>query len=149
MKRLVCFTVPGVEGQRRPRVKRGGGAYKSRQDREREKIIRAAYETASTEAYGRIVTAPAGTPVRVAIACARNVKADLRKRDGDTQPDTSYPDLDNICKSVLDALNPYTGEYGHPGAWADDAQVDQLHAYKLMRVRGAEAFTRVTIEWED
>lgn len=149
MRRHISFYVDGVEGQRRPRVKRGIGVYKSRQDRDRERIIRAAYETASTEAYGRIVTAPAGTPVRVVIVCARNVKADLRKRDGDTQPDTSYPDLDNICKSVLDALNPYTGEYGHPGAWADDAQVDRLRAYKLERKRGTKAFTRVDIEWED
>lgn len=153
MRRHYSFSVPGVEGQRRPRARKQGRAvqvYKASADRKREKDIREVFEAACKAAYGRIVTAPAGTPVRVSIAAARDVRSDLRKRDGDDQPDTSTPDADNIAKSVLDALNPDKDDpEGHPGAWADDAQVDELHIYKLRRERGAEPRTVVTIEWED
>ena len=144
MRRHIAFTVPGVEGQRRPRARKQGRAvqvYKASADRTREKYIRSVFEDACIAQYGRILTAPAGTPVRVSIAAARDVRSDLRKRDGDNQPDTSTPDADNIAKSVLDALNG--------SAWADDAQVDELHIYKLRRERGAEPRTVVTIEWRD
>lgn len=153
MRRHLSFTVPGVEGQRRPRVRKQGRAvqvYKASADRKREKDIRELFEAACKAAYGRILTAPAGTPVRVSIAAARDVRSDLRKRDGDLQPDTSTPDADNLAKSVLDALNRDKDHpEEHPGAWMDDAQVDELHVYKLMRERGADARTLINIEWED
>lgn len=144
MRRHLSFTVPGVEGQRRPRASKQGRAvhiYKPASDRDREAVILGAFEKAARAAWGRVITAPAGTPVRVAIAASRDVRSDLRKRDGDLQPDTSTPDADNIAKSVLDALNG--------AAWADDAQVDELHVYKLTRERGATASTLINIEWED
>lgn len=143
MRRNVTFRVPGVEGQRRPRARKQGRAvsvYKPAADRKREAAILAAYEAASAEVYGTVVSAPEGTPVRVAITTWRDVRSDFRKRDGDRHPDTSTPDADNIAKSVLDALNG--------AAWADDAQVDELHVCKCERERGAEATTLVRIEWE-
>lgn len=153
MRRHLSFTVPGVEGQRRPRASRAGSKVRVRKedkDRARETAIRDVFEKAARAAWGRVITAPAGTPVRVAIACSRDVKSDLRKRDGDLQPDTSTPDADNIAKSVLDALNRDKDHpEEHPGAWMDDAQVDELHVYKLTRERGAEPRTVVNIEWED
>lgn len=145
MRRHISFYVEGVEGQRRPRARKVGRAvqlYKPRSDRDREAAIAEAYVAACKKARsGPIPTAPAGTPVRVSIATRRDVMSAFRKRDGNFQPDTSTPDADNIAKSVLDALNGL--------AWADDAQVHELHIYKLDRERGAEPKTLVNIEWEE
>lgn len=50
--------------------------------------------------------------------------------------DTSKPDIDNVSKAVLDALNGV--------AYDDDKQVTSLHVVKLPRTRN-ESFIRVTI----
>ena len=145
MRRHISFYVDGVEGKRRPKVrtfKSGCRLYQPDADRDREAKIAEAYVEACKKARsGPIPIAPAGTPVRVSIATRRDVMSAFRKRDGNFQPDTSTPDADNIAKSVLDALNGL--------AWADDAQVHELHIYKLDRERGAEPKTLVNIEWEE
>ena len=142
MIRSVTFSVPFMRGQGRPRVRGGGhGLYKAEADRKAEGQIAAAFEMASIDAYGQVVRAEAGTPVSVAISASRNVRSDLRKRDGDSQPDTSTPDVDNIAKLVLDGLNGI--------AWADDAQVDQIRVIKEQRRRGAQERTLVRVEWRD
>ena len=50
------------------------------------------------------------------------------------------PDIDNLCKMVMDGLNGI--------AWNDDAQVCEIHATKFFSQQ--ETCTRVTIEplWE-
>lgn len=145
MRRRISFYTEGVEGQRRPRFRKVGRdviVYKLESDCAREDLIAAAYvEACKKIRSGPVFTAPKGTPVRVSIATRRDVMSAFRKRDGNFQPDTSKPDADNIAKSVLDALNGL--------AWADDAQVHELHVYKLDRERGAEPKTLVNIEWEE
>ena len=136
----VEFSVPFVKGKGRPRFARGD-VYTPRATRDAERAIAGAYRLASVRDHERVAHAPKGTPVTVAIACERNVRSDLRKRQGDMQPDTDKPDVDNVAKLVMDALNGL--------AYEDDAQVDEIHVYKLDRVRGTSPTTTVAIEWEE
>lgn len=132
------FSVPFMAGQGRPRIsKRGRKVWlrKPAKDRDLERIIADAYR----EAGGTM--APDRQPVAVCIRTTRNVRTDMRKRDGIMQVDVDKPDADNIAKLVLDALNGI--------AYRDDAQVDYLSVIKCQRVRGQKPKTFVTVVWED
>ena len=133
-------SVPFVTGKGRPRVS-AGRAYTPRSTHDAQRAVAGAYRMACAQQHGRVAYAPEGVPVTVAIACERNVSSRLRKRDGDVQPDVSVPDADNVAKLVMDGLNGL--------AWADDAQVNEIHVYKLDRVRGTSPTTTVAIEWEE
>lgn len=54
------------------------------------------------------------------------------------QPDNQKPDLDNVLKLCLDALN------GH--AFKDDVQVIQLHAYRFWSPPGYAGHTSIDIK---
>jgi len=51
------------------------------------------------------------------------------------------PDLDNLCKSTMDAMTK-------AGAWKDDSQIYRLTAEKFYAGKGGECCT-VTIEYKD
>ena len=143
MRCHVAFTVPFVKGWHRARARKVGRSiqyYSCSQDRTNKDAIRRAYECAAANVDGP-TKAPAGTPVRVAIASDRDVLSAFRKRDGDSHPDTQKPDADNVAKLVLDALNGV--------AWEDDQQVNDLHIVKNDRTRGKDASMLITIEWKD
>lgn len=55
-----------------------------------------------------------------------------------SEPDTFRPDLDNIVKLVMDALNGV--------AYLDDNQVALIQAEKLPRIRIDEEFVRIEVE---
>ena len=138
MLRSVTFNVPFVKGQHRPRVKkvgRGVQVYKCRQDREAEAEIAKAFILAG----GKLV--PEGAEVTVCIETRRNVLSSFRVKDGSCHPDLQKPDVDNIAKLVLDALNEV--------AYQDDSQVSQLAVLKHQRERGATPKTIITILWEE
>ena len=137
--------VPFVAGKQRPRFA-GGRAYTPGETREREREIWAAYVRASEEAHGRLVRAPHGAPVSVAVSAFGRLPKGT-PRSVEVGPFTVRPDADNVLKLVLDALNPKPGE--REGAWEDDAQVVDARVVKAARVRGRDEVTVVTVGWEE
>ena len=132
---LVPFSVPFVRGKGRVRfVRATGRTYTPDATAEAMERIRQAYAAASG---GR--AAPKGAPVRVSIYTARALPKSRPKRVGE-EPDVYKPDVDNIAKAVLDALNGV--------AWEDDTQVTQLVVQKGPRMRGVQDETGVVVSWE-
>ena len=113
---LDIFELPMVRGKMRPRFGVHGGhavVYKDRGDERWEQAIRAAY----VKAGGRMH----GDEVAVEIMVRRALPKSRRHSD----PDTHKPDVDNIGKSVMDALNGT--------AYDDDRQVTRLLVDKAWR----------------
>ena len=125
------FIVRGeVRGKPRPRFSSRGGygrAYTPASYMKYERSIAKAY----TETGGKKFS---GT-VSVSIFIHRELPKSRPKRLL-AELDTSKPDIDNVAKAVLDALNGV--------AYEDDRQVVSLHVTKLPRTR-QESFIRVTI----
>jgi Holliday junction resolvase RusA-like endonuclease len=74
-------------------------------------------------------------PVEVWIGCqyeppkstGKALRADMIARNA---AKLTKPDIDNVTKLVLDALNPHL-KSGFRGAWSDDATVVAVHARKF------------------
>ena len=142
---MVEFSVPIAHPKARPRFTRNGIAYTDRVTRDAEKLIKVAYQGACIRKFGHVVAAPEHAPVRLYLTfekpapkqrpawCPKVLWAAL------IVPFTVKPDVDNLAKTVLDALNGV--------AWADDAQVVELHCVKEARKRGGEQRTTVIVEW--
>lgn len=128
-----CFTVYGkVQGQSRPRFTTNGKftmVYKDKRDVAYEKEIAKAYR----EAGGTLHTGA----VEVHITAYRALPQS-RPLKVTHEPDTFRPDIDNICKIFLDALNGV--------AYKDDAQVVYLTAKKQDRKRRPEEFVTVLVK---
>lgn len=115
------FTVWGrVVGAARPRVTRNG-TYTPKRTREYRRLVRDAF----TASGGRKLSGP----LDVRIDVYRELPKSRPKRVT-SEPDTFKPDIDNIQKNVLDALNGL--------AWDDDAQVVHVDAWKHPRERRDE-----------
>ena len=138
----ITFSVPFVKGKERPRFTARGRTYTPAATVQAEGIIWQAYVAACG---GTPIRAPGGVEVSVAVWCTAPVPKSTPKRVG-WLAYTRKPDVDNVLKLVLDALNPSKG--GRGGAWADDAQVTDAHVRKWRRTRGALEETRITISWE-
>lgn len=129
------FSVPFVKGKGRARVARATKhMYTPSATVEAMERIQLAWKVVAGNAK-----APMGRPVRVDITCSRPLPKG-RPRRVDSEPDVVKPDVDNVAKLVLDALNGL--------AWHDDSQVMALHVRKTHRTRDAEARTVVGVEWE-
>lgn len=89
-----------------------------------ERAIREAFENAT----GR-PSEPFLGPIDVCIKTYRQLPKSTPKSVL-SEPDTHKPDIDNVAKIVLDALNGV--------AWEDDAQVVSLTVSKLDRTRSPE-----------
>lgn len=140
---IVTFSVPFVHGKQRPRFSRIGEKVRTHTPREttrNEKRIADAYKGACIRQLGRVVAAPAHVPVKMAV-CTRRILPKSRPKRILREPDTYKPDLDNCFKEIKDALNGV--------AWADDAQVTEVHGFKMPRTRGAIETTYVTVFWEE
>jgi len=131
---VIRYEVPFVVGKGRPRFFRGH-AVTPKATREAEMLSRLAYESA---AHG--AKAHTGIPVRVIVEMFSPLPKSTPKRIL-FLPFLTRPDLDNVSKLQLDALNGV--------AYVDDAQVTELHAYKRDRTRDVTKHTEVTVEWED
>ncbi len=137
----LTFSVPGVEGQRRPRASvLAGRAHvrKDARDRVRAQEIRRAFEDA--RAAAGLPCVPVAGPVEVCVRCHMPLPKGAPRRV-ESMPFTRKPDADNVGKSVLDALNAT--------AWLDDAQVTCLLVRKLDRMRGDAERTEVRVSWND
>ncbi len=120
-------TVPGkVVGKGRPRFTRAGRAYTPRATVEFEQRVRAAWVAAGYP----VLTGPLAVRVKVVRPLPKSAP---KSREGEW--DTHRPDLDNVVKAVLDALNG--------AAYEDDAQVVMVTAAKSRRHHGETE--RVTI----
>lgn len=128
----VKFFVPFVVGKGRPKFYHGH-AVTPKATRDAEARTRRAWLDV---AGGQM--APEGVPVMVTVECFSPLPKGRPKRVK-SEPYTVRVDADNCGKLILDSLNGV--------AYADDAQVTELHVYKRPRVRGIEKRTEVTVEW--
>lgn len=146
----VSFVVPFVKGKARPRFGKGR-AYVLPEERANERLVWVAYCDACD---GVPKCAPERVPVTVTIRAYGTMPASRPKRCGDTEPYVYTPDLDNIEKLVIDALNPRYSLDGakvrhlvKPGAWVDDRQITQIDSMKVERRRGEHERTEVRVVW--
>ncbi len=124
---VIYFKIPGEpKGKGRPRAARRGSyvsLYTPKGTRDQESIISQCYrESAAERCYFS-----AGTPIEVTITCNFPVRDSWTKRKKaaalhQAVLPTVKPDVDNVCKIVLDALN---GE-----AYHDDKQIVKLQVVK-------------------
>lgn len=131
-KPYTCFTVYGkVRGQSRPRFTTRGSfvkVYKDKRDVAYEQEIAKAYR----EAGGTLHTGAIAVHITAFRALPQS-----RPKKVTHEPDTHQPDIDNICKIVLDGLNGI--------AYLDDSQVVYLTARKQDRKRRPEEFITVLV----
>lgn len=124
------FKVYGkVRGQGRPRMRRNGHAYKTREDREWEDRIKESYINSNGPHFG-------DKPVIVASFIHRKMP-ESRPKYRESEMDVYKPDADNILKGIEDALNGI--------AYEDDRQVIAAFAIKMPRVRMDSEYIDVMI----
>ena len=136
-------------GKGRPRVTARGGkfahAYTPKRTKEFEDAIRFEFMASTSDP---MPVYPKGTPLqaKILIGCAipksYSKKKQAQCREGILVPDKK-PDLDNICKAVLDALQGNKGRNESGYAFDDDSQVVKLVAEKIY---SDEPFVEVTID---
>ena len=116
---MTAFVIYGKpQGKARPRFS-NGHAYTPKQTTDYERQIKNAFRAAGGEKIEND-----GVIIEIDVYYKKTA-ADKKK----TSP-TKKPDIDNICKIVLDGLNGV--------AYADDKQVISLTANKYFAVKGVE-----------
>ena len=143
----ISFLVDGdVMGMPRPRSTVVNGhvkVYETKKSTEHKAYIRMAYKLAIGKLTPPLPQPKDGTGYRVRILLSRmppksfSKKKTARALDGLIQP-TTKPDLDNVAKTVLDALNGV--------AWRDDSEITSL---TVMKTYGERNCAKVSIEWEE
>lgn len=140
----VEFEVPFVHGLQRHRMTRTGHAYDTERNMADKAMIAALYRDACRlDPAMRPTCAPKRVPVAIEITVSRELPQS-RPRRVTSEPDVHKPDVDNVAKLVLDALNGI--------AYEDDAQVGRLVVQKLPRRRLIEDHVTVTVrrpDWGD
>lgn len=138
----VTFRVGFVHGLQRPRFH--GHAYDTDRNRADKEEVAALYRVACrADPEARPTCAPRRVPVAVDVCVHRPLPASRPARVT-SEDDTYKPDVDNIAKLVLDALNGV--------AYEDDAQVVRVCAQKARRRRGIGEYMTITIrrpDWGD
>ena len=108
-----------VRAQPRPRFRRNGSPYTPKKDKEYREAIQQAYKDGGGVWFGE-------APLRVVINIYRALPNSYKRKTREVvQPDTFKPDIDNLAKAILDALNGI--------AWVDDAQIVGLEVHKWAR----------------
>lgn len=121
MENEFTFKVEGrVVGSARPRVTRNGTFIPKKTRDYRARIRGAFIESGGMRRSG---------PISVSVSVFRELPKS-RPKSVTSEPDTFKPDVDNIGKNVLDALNGI--------AWDDDSQVVELVVRKYPRRREPE-----------
>ena len=118
-----------IPNKRRPRVTHRGGFAKIYTPAEtvlEEKVIASVYK-------GELYTCP----VRLIVHTYKALPKSRPKRI-ERERDTSTPDIDNIIKAIMDALNGV--------AYKDDRQVVEVHAIKHDKTRKAGDSIRFSVE---
>lgn len=137
---FVFFDIPGLpRGKGRPRMTRSGHVYTDAKTASFEGAVRGIAARAMADAG---LAMASGVPVRVLIAIAVPCPASYsRKRraaalDGNAAP--YKPDVDNVAKSILDAMNGIV--------YDDDSRVVELAVSK--RYADGAAGTEVHVSWK-
>lgn len=112
--------VPEVVGKQRPRVTKTGHAYTPKKTKDFESLIAGAWVI-----QNKLKWANHEGPVEVAIYIERQL-ARSNPKYWAGRYDTQKPDVDNIEKSILDALNGV--------AFKDDSQINRVSCTKSPRV---------------
>lgn len=138
----ITFKVPMLRGQGRPRFSKYSGAYKSKKDVEYENLIKECFLKEAKEFE------PSDRPVSIQIEANYKLEKSTPKYviDEVTYGDFDYvpqfkPDVDNIAKSVLDALNGV--------AYVDDKQVYSLTCDKFFDTASDIDYLIVDINYYD
>lgn len=131
---MIHFTYHGeAVGKGRPRVSRRGNyvhTYTPEKTRQFEDAIRFEFMASNCEP---MPVYPKEVPLRVAVRIGVGIPRSYSKkkqalcRDGFIVP-SKKPDLDNICKSIFDALQGRSNDPGY--AFADDSQIVEIIAWK-------------------
>ena len=123
---MLQFIIDGTAvPKQRPRITRGGQAYTPKKTRDYEGRVRKAFLSSY---QGFMPVFGGDVPVRVSIEVIQQIPKSwsnsktLKAEHGEVAPVSRNGDLDNIAKSILDALNGY--------AFKDDAQVTTLMVSK-------------------
>lgn len=115
------FTVHAAPiGKGRPRVTRFG-TYTPEKTRLYERFVQKEY-AAQCESY----RFPSGAPLSLHIVAFCSIPTSYSKKKRAAlrgYPHTKKPDIDNMAKAIMDALNGV--------AWEDDAGIAQLHVSKV------------------
>ncbi|MBO8442602.1 MAG: RusA family crossover junction endodeoxyribonuclease [Spirochaetes bacterium] len=144
----ISFEVDGeVMGMPRPRSTIVNGhvrVYETKESSENKAYIRMAYRDALQKAMPEVTTAARdelGYAVTIVIrkACPKSFSKKKRKAAlaGELRP-TTKPDLDNVAKTILDALNGV--------AWKDDSEITTLAITKRYSELSSAS---VLISWND
>lgn len=135
---MITIVVEGTAvPKQRPRIS-GKVAYTPKKTRDYEERVRSAFRSSY---YGNIPVFPQGVPVRACIEVIQAIPKSwsnskhLKAERGEIVPTAKNGDLDNIAKSILDALNGLVYE--------DDCQVTTLMITKRY---GADPYAAVRIE---
>ncbi len=126
---MIFTAVNLVPIKRRPRIATKGGhphAYTPTATLEEEAIVRSAYRGKKHQGA-----------VRLTLHIFRALPKSRPKRV-ERERDLAKPDIDNVLKAVMDALNEV--------AYDDDAQVCEVHVYKHDRTRKAGDSIRFCVE---
>ena len=132
---MIYFRIPGkAEGKGRPRFMKNGHTYTPDKTRNYEELVRTLYKAKyKGEPTDEPVTVTINIYTTPAKSLSKKKRAELLK-----QSPMKKPDLDNVAKIILDALNKV--------AWQDDTQVVSL---KVHRAWSNEEYVCVTIFTED
>lgn len=123
-----------VVGKARPRVTRNG-RFTPKSTVEAEARVAAAARAALPEGAGQPLFGRR-QPVAVGVTVWRPLPKS-RPKGVEGEPDTYKPDLDNVAKLVMDAMQGVVLE--------DDAQVTRLYVAKMDRARGLEECMYVSV----
>lgn len=120
-KGQIIFEVPGkVRGKGRPRFMRNGHTYTDKNTVEYEKAIKSAYLRLSRHVSTKSIR------ISLYVFFAPNKSDTKRNREvklRNAKAPKKKPDIDNVIKVVLDALNKV--------AYEDDTQVNEVHVERL------------------
>lgn len=121
-----------VRGQGRPRLKRNGHTYKTKDDRDWEDKIKEAYINSNGGYFGK-------KPIIIAALIYRDMPKS-RPKYRVSEMDVYKPDVDNILKGIADALNGI--------AYEDDRQIIAAFPIKMPRVKDRGEHIEVMISDE-
>lgn len=127
---MTTIIVPFVKGKDRPRFTGNGRTYTTKATKEAEEAIRAAYIEQENLCRGGYTAPSDRTETYTVVVEVHRALPKSRPKKVLSEPDVYKPDVDNIAKLVMDALNGV--------AYVDDCQVRELRVTKYPRVRGAE-----------
>lgn len=139
---VIRFKVPSLRGQGRPRFSRYSGAYKDKKDIEYEKLIKECFlkEAKGIKPSERPIYIEIETYYKIPKNTPKYVIEELEYGDFDYVPQ-SKPDLDNVAKAVLDALNGI--------AYIDDKQVYSLTCAKFYDFESDTDYLEINVIYDN